>query len=210
MTPRALHVQVFDKVMGSPKLALPLYDGIGEGSEEVSHAHLTVPRLYLSGAPLVPVADIYIQTFRRNLSNKMFQTKSWTEIEDLWGFFQNEITRATIETIFGSTLLKQYPRLVKDFWEFDGNIDNFTRGLPRFMMPSAYTARDRLHENLKKWLQSSHKGEDFAKVGEEDPVWDSNMGSKFFQARDMVFAKIPSLDYHARAAEALAIMQGYV
>lgn len=210
MTARALHVQIFDKVMGSPKEALLLYGGIGEGSDEVEHAHLTLPRQYFSGTQLTPMADVYVSTFRRNFSNKMFQTKTWTEIEDLWSFFQNEITRATIETIFGSAILKQYPRLVRDFWEFDSNIENFTRGLPRFMMPAAYTARDRLHENLKNWLQSAHKGSDFAKDGDEDPAWDSDMGSKFFQVRDTVFAKIPSLDYRARAAEALAIMQGYV
>jgi hypothetical protein len=210
MTPTQLHVQVYDKVMGSPKAALPLYAGIGEGSEEVSYAHLTLPRVFLSGAPLIPVADVYIRTLRRQLGNKMIQTKTWTEIEDLWSFFQNEITRATLETIFGSTLLKQYPKLVKDFWEFDSNIENFTKALPRFILPDAYSARDRLHENLEKWLKSAHEGDDFAKVGEEDPVWNESMGSKFFQARDEIFAKIPAMDYRARAAEALGIMQGYV
>jgi hypothetical protein len=210
MTATQLHIKVFDKVMGSPKSALPLYAGIGEGSEEIDHAHSAVPRLFLSGPSLIPVADVYVRTFRRQLSNKMIQTKSWMEIEDVWSFLQNEITRATVETIFGAALLKQYPKLVRDFWEFDSKIENFTFGLPRFMMPAAYTARDRLHENLLKWLKTVDEGDRPAKIGEDDPVWDEFMGSKFFQARDTVFAKVPTMDYQARAAEALAIMQGYV
>lgn len=211
MTPKALHVQVFDKVLGSPKEALELYNAMGTGnkeSDQLDYAHLTVPRKYFSGTPLIPMAEVYISVLRRNLSNKMFQEKYWTEIEDLWSFFQHEITRATMETIFGSAMLKRYPGVIRDFWEFDTNIENFTRGLPRFTMPKAYAARDRLHKNLTEWLQASHKGSDFAKVGDEDPNWDEDMGSKFFQARDSVFANIPSFNDQARAAETLAIMQG--
>jgi hypothetical protein len=211
MTPKDLHVRVYGKVMGSPKAALDILNAIGTGnkeSEQVEYAHLTVPRLFFSGTSLVPMADIYIATLRRNMDNKMFQSKSWTEIEDLWSFFQIEIARATMETIFGSKLLKSYPKVVSDFWEFDKNIENFTRGLPRFMMPAAFNARDRLQENLKNWLQAEHQGGNLAKVGSEGPDWDPNKGSKFFQTRDGIFANIPSLDYQARAAEAMALMQG--
>ncbi|KAF2475223.1 cytochrome P450 [Lindgomyces ingoldianus] len=211
LTPTALHVQVFDKVMGSPKEVLEIYGAVGSGrtdSEQVDYAHLTVPRLHLVGTSLTSIAEVYIAILRRNLAKKRFNVERWVEIQDLWSFFQVEITRATMETLFGSVILEDYPDLVQDFWKFDSNIENFTRGLPRFMIPSAWAARDRLRQKIKKWLQSVHEGDDFAKLGEEDPSWDQNMGSKFFQHRDSVLAKIAGMNDDARASEAMAIMQG--
>ncbi|KAF2648308.1 cytochrome P450 [Lophiostoma macrostomum CBS 122681] len=210
MTVTDFHAQIYEKIMGTPKEAVQLYQDIGKGRKEsdaIDHAHLALPRQYFSGTALVSMVDVYIATLRRNMSNKMIQEKFWTEIEDMWSFFQNEIARATMETIFGSELLRMHPRIVRDFWEFDKNVEQLFRGLPRFMMPTAYNTRDRLVGNLSIWLQSVHPGTDFAKTAEEDPEWDAKSGSKFFQARDAVFAN-NTLDYQARAAEALAIMQG--
>ncbi|KAH7132575.1 putative cytochrome-like protein P450 [Dendryphion nanum] len=211
MTTTDLHVRIFDKVMGAPVQAVALYKAVGTGnkqSDEVDHAHITLPRQYFTGTGVAPMANVYIRLMQRNLSTKMFQEKFWTEIEDMWSFFQNEISRATIEMLFGSSLMKQYPKIVRDFWEFDQHVETLSQGLPRFLNSSAHEARDRLRENLQRWLESAHKGSDFAKIGEEDPDWDETMGSKFLQARDSIFANIPSFDSSARAAEALAIMQG--
>ncbi|KAF2710181.1 putative cytochrome-like protein P450 [Pleomassaria siparia CBS 279.74] len=205
LTPTSLNIRIYDKAMGSPKEALPLYKGEGEGCEDISNAHLSLPRQYLSGPPLIPLADIYAATFSRNMNSKMFQTTSWTEIEDLWSFFQNDITKATIETLFGSAIFKQYPKLVKDFWEFDNSIENFTKGLPRSVIPSAYTARDRLHEHLKKWLKLTDDVKEAKKLAEQTPAWDTKMGSQFFQARDDA-CKRAGMNYEARAAEALALL----
>jgi hypothetical protein len=212
MTVTDFHADLYEKIMGTPGEFVQIYRDIGKGRKEsdaVDHAHLTLPRQYLSGNALIPTADAYIATFRRNMSNKMIQEKSWTEIEDMWSFFENETTRATMETFFGSELLKSYPKIIRDFWEFDKNIEQLFRGLPRFMMPTAYATRDRLLNNLSTWLQSVHPGTDFAKTAEEDPEWDAKLGSKFFQARDALFAN-NTFNYEARAAEALSIMQGYV
>jgi hypothetical protein len=211
MTPKPFHVQIFDKVMGSPREAVEFYSSTTQSKEreDLEYAHSTIPRIYFQGSTLASMAEKYISVLRRNLSEKMFQEKFWTEIEDLWSFFQNEITKAVMETIFGSAILKQYPGLVRDFWIFDKNIENFTNGKPRFLMPHAYKARSELLQNIKKWLQAVHAGSDFARDGEDDPDWDAEKGSKFWQARDTVYARIPSLDFDARASEALGMMQGY-
>ena len=139
-----------------------------------------------------------------------FQVGSWTEIEDSWSFFRGEISKAVIETMFGSTLLKIYPALLRDYWAFDTHIEKFSGGLPRFLMSPAYTARDRLHENLQKWIKTVDGGSDLAKIADEDAVWDPEMGSKYWRGRDEIIAKIPTLDYRARAGDALINITEYV
>lgn len=136
------------------------------------------------------------------MADKMFQERTWTEIEDLWSFFQLEISKACIETVYGSAILKTYPKLVRDYWDLDSSIEELLRGLPQFMAPSAHAARERLHQNLKEWLEAVHKGDRFAKTAEEDSDWDENMGSKYFQERDAIFAR-GSWSYEARVAETL-------
>ncbi|PSN66246.1 putative cytochrome-like protein P450 [Corynespora cassiicola Philippines] len=209
---KLVRVELFSRVLGAPKEALNVYRGFNSEREEsilVDQTHSALPQAYLQGTPLASLTQVYSAALSRRLSTKWFQPKSWTSIEDLWSFFQFEITRATAETIFGSSLPDQYTQLAKDFWKFDAEIQGVTPGLPRPPAPIPHVARDKLIENLKKWLQAVHGGNDFAKLGEEDPEWDEKLGSKYFQARDAALANIPAMAiYQTRATEALAVLLG--
>jgi hypothetical protein len=143
------------------------------------------------------------------MSNKMFQLDTWTQIEDLWSFFEIDITRACNEALFGSQLMKQYPKVTQDFWKLQANVEHFIPGLPRFTVSGIYEVRDRVLERLEKWLQATHGGEDFAKLGKNDPDWDESRGSKYFQERDQVLSTLSSFGYQSRAAETLGVMQRY-
>jgi hypothetical protein len=213
LTTNFQRIEVYDKVLGTPKPTLQSYGHLATDSEEfnqINNAHFNLPQKYLTGPALVSLVDVYISTFRHNMSNKMFQVESWTQVEDFWSFFQTEITRATTETLFGSALLKQYPKVTQDFWKFEAFVEHFLPGLPRLTVSSGYDVRDRLLEGLKKWLQATHGGTDFARAGEDDPIWDGTRGSRYIQERDEVFSKMPSFNYKARAAEILSVMQRYV
>jgi hypothetical protein len=204
--------EMFDKILGAPKAAIESYKNPrikSEESERINRAHFDLPRKYLTGSSLVLLADIYISAFRHNMSNKMFQVDSWTQIQDLWSFFEIEITRATNEMLFGSALMKQYPKVTQDFWKLDANVEHFLPGLPRFTVSGVYDIRDRILEGLKEWLQATHGGTDFAKIGKDDPEWDDKRGSKYFQERDEVLSRLPFSNYQSRAAEALSVMQRY-
>lgn len=139
----------------------------------------------------------------------------------MWLFFQNEVTRGLIEMVFGSTILKMYPKIVRDFWEFDDSVDVVESAMlriPRFMSSKGDSAQDRLLANMKEWLRVTQTGENIVKHNQVDDDmydetwggWDADKGSKFFQARDGVLANIPTLDHQARAAEALSILREYV
>jgi hypothetical protein len=206
-------LEQYDKVYGAPKVALDLYRKQSIGGKEnspINHAHCNVSSKYLTGAPLVSLVDKYASILSRNLNDKMFQVGSWTQIEDFWSFMQQVQTRCTMEALFGSALFKQYPRVVRDYWEFDTAVDSFLPGAPHFIISAASRPRERLQAGIEKWLKTNHSGSEFAKIGDEDPDWDEHKGSKFIQERDDAIAKIEGLDIQARTAEILSVMHGYV
>lgn len=197
-------------MFGSPKTALNLYAGEGFAEQDrkaIEYAHTVLLQKHLTGTSLADLMDIYVSNLSRNLNDKMFQIKFWTQIEDFWSFFQQVVTRCTIETFFGSAILKEHPALLKEYWKYDDAVDGYVPGMSRLLMSTTYEGpRDQLLEGIRKWLKTNHSGSDFAKISEEDPIWDEHKGLKFVQERDDVIAKIEGIDLKARAAEILSVM----
>lgn len=145
------------------------------------------------------------------MHDKMFQSGTWTLIEDFWSFYQQVVTKCIVETLFGSAFLKQYRGFVKDLWQFEETIHDFMPGLPRVLQSATHVApRERLIQGIMRWLGATHSGPDFPQVGDKDPVCDEYLGTKFVQETDVIFAKVESMDIRARAIEMLVIMHRYV
>lgn len=210
MTPKGRHGRLFDKTFGTPQATLAAIQATAAGrsrSEDLDYVHSRVPRQYCSGAGLKSMAEAYTGLLSQNLGNKMFQDRTWTEIEDLWSFLQIEVTRAMLTTLFGQKLLKVYPKVMKDLWEFDANLDSLSTGMPRFLIPNAYKMRDRLLENLEKWLKSTNGYEAQSTASEsEGTAWDPNQGAGYFRATDRAITELGFADGQTRAAAALAMM----
>jgi hypothetical protein len=194
-----------DVIFGHPQI-----DGNDVNNEKFELARAALTPKYLTGPSLTTMIDLYASILSRNLNDKMFQVGSWTQIEDFWSFFEQILTRCSIEMLFGSAIFKQYPGLIKDFWKFDDAISGFIPGLPRILVSTTHQApRDRLFLGIEKWLKANHSGSEFAKISSNDPDWNEYMGSKFIQERDDVLSKIP-LVAEARAADMLCVMHRYV
>jgi hypothetical protein len=206
----AARIEVFDKLYGSPQTALDLYAGKSASKKDgdaLEHAHVTVTQKHLSGVSLSTNVEKYMSILSRNLNDKMFQVGSWTQIEDAWSFLRQVVTRCSLVSLLGTDLLKQYPGVVKDYWEFADAIEGFIPGLPRYWVPGAAAqVQERLLQGIEKWLKANHSGSEFARIADEDPIWDDFRGSKFVQERDDVLARIEGMDMRARAAEILSIM----
>jgi hypothetical protein len=202
------NAELFDKVLGAPQAAVELYAGrsvLDADRLVLEEAHISMPRKHLTGASLVANIEHYMSVLSENLNDKMFQSGSWTQIEDSWSFLQQIVSRCTLQSTFGSDLFKQYPNVVRDYWEFRDAMDGFIPGLPRYWVPSAASqARERLLHGIEKWLKANHSGSEFARIGEEDPIWDELKGSKFIQERDDLLLNV--MDLRARAAETLGVM----
>jgi hypothetical protein len=207
--PAAL-IETFDKLYGSSPAVLRKYAGKGASEADkaaLASAHFTVAQKYLTGEPLSAFVETYISIMSSNLNNKMFQVGTWTQIENSWEFLRQVVTRCILESLLGTDIFKQYPGVIRDYWAFADAMDGFIPGLPRYWVPSAaLQARDRLLQGIEKWLKANHSGSEFARIGDEDPWWDSLKGSKFVQERDDLLAKVKGMDMKSRAAEMLSII----
>ncbi|KAF1835135.1 hypothetical protein BDW02DRAFT_496609 [Decorospora gaudefroyi] len=180
--------------------------GASEHYEATKHARADLTRKYLTGASLTTMTDIYVSILSHNLNDKMFQVDSWTQIEDFWSFLQQVLTRCSIETLFGSAILKTYPGLIKDYGRFEDAVESFIPGMPRLLLSAPYDEPlTRLLHGMEKWLMANHSGSEFAKISDDDPDWDEYKGSKFIQEHDDHCAKVP-LPLEARTAEMLNII----
>jgi hypothetical protein len=210
ITKSASRLEVFDKIIGSPQNALDLYsckDLSSTDKDALKYAHDALIQKHLTGVSLAKDMETYVSILSGNLNDKMFQVGTWTQIEDSWSFLQQVVTRCTLASLFGTDLFKQYPSIIKDYWEFADAVEGFIPGLPRYWVPGAASqVRDRLHCGIEKWLKANHSGSEFARLADEDPAWDNLKGSKFIQERDQVLANIEGMGFKGRAAEMLDIM----
>ncbi|RMZ70713.1 cytochrome p450 [Pyrenophora seminiperda CCB06] len=201
------HIHEID--FGSSKAVANLLAGThsnGKEKKDTGRRRTALTQKYLTGSSLATTANTYVNTLSRNMNDKMFQVGSWTQIEDFWSFFQQVLTRCSIETFFGPAIFKQYPKLIKDYWQFEDAVEGFVPGMPLLLISGSYKEpRDRLCQNIEKWLKLNHSGTEFAKIGEDDPDVDEHKGSKFVQESDHLLAKVP-LPLEARTAEMLDII----
>jgi hypothetical protein len=107
---------------------------------------------------LAAATEEYISILSANMHDKMFQYDTWTSIEDLWSFLQLVLLRCTLETLFGPTLLKKYPRMVRDYLNFDAATDGYVHGMPRLLLSGVSKPRNLLHAGLKDGSASAYSG----------------------------------------------------
>ena len=209
-------------ILGTPKHVIPFYaaddSGVGRhpqpGSSvspehRISYFQHKAAHKYLTGRQLVSINERYMSILQRNISNGNIGY-DWVEVPDLYAFLQVEVFRAAVESMFGTWILSLNPTLVKDFWEFDRNVPLLYKGVPRWLCPSAYKARDRLISGIKEWHKFAHEHSDCTKVGPEDPDWDPYWGCKLLKARQEYCLQMGVMDADAIAAEDLGLLFAYV
>jgi hypothetical protein len=144
---------------------------------------------------LVAATEEYISILSANMHDKMFQYDTWTSIEDLWSFLQLVLLRCTLETLFGPTLLKKYPRMVRDYLNFDAATDGYVHGMPRLLLSGVSKPRNLLHAGLKEWSASAYSGTEMAGL---ESIHEHLQGSHCSDAKEV--------DSNARVAEMLRII----
>ena len=132
----------------------------------------------------------------------------WVEMPDFMTFFSDTFGSAVIESICGPTLLHMYPYFGRDFIKFDLAVPDLAKGLPRWMVPQSYRARDKLLSSIKRWHDAAREQHDQSStkpVGDTDPYW----GSAFIRERhssDGIFSTADNFDKDAGGASDLGII----
>lgn len=155
---------------------------------------------FLAAPYLGPLAQRYLRFFHENV-DQLAIGETWTEYPDLYAFLQMTVTRANIEAMMGSEILKVNPRLIEHFWQAKRNAPTYFRGWPRWMMPRAFRQRDRVVDEIEKWHTYALEKGNVMLTGGEDPDWEPLLGSRYIKSRLQYMLKMKPLTARVRASE---------
>lgn len=191
-------------------------------------AHHFKPRYSLDGAPdeveqaihrgvqtglSGPQLEILASRFQISLLEKIGASQQdigndWVEIPDLCDLVQKYVIESVIYTFFGPYMISLNPHIVQDFLEFNDYIRLLFMSMPRWLIPKAYKARQRMVDNIQRWQKHARENCDLAELGDVD--WEPYYGSRFIRERQALLTRRGILDETARAAENFANLWAYV
>ncbi|KAI0122342.1 cytochrome P450 [Daldinia grandis] len=197
---------------GLPAKALSLYDKDDSGSGHVPHSGSTVEARnridyrghqsmiqFLEGKKLLPFWNRFTDDITRQLYSLHDRIgPDWESRADLMKTIGDEATTSTLNALCGPYLLKLNPNFLRDFWDFDRNLQTYLQGIPWFLAPRAYAARKRALDAVKIWQQHARDHYDDSAIGADgdDPFW----GSSFFRERHEMFLEMDGFDHAAIAS----------
>lgn len=186
----------------------PLKGSTTEHAHRIHFHQARTSQKFLSNQHLWKLSSRYLQILEEYLETIIKGTPSeqWVEFPDLYHFLQVHVTRAMIHSLMGSHLLETSSTFIEDFWTFDSHVPRLLRAFPRWMIPKAYQARDRLLETIKTWHAHAHAHADCTKLGDDDPEWEPYFGSKLVRARQEYALKAHFMNADARASEDLGLL----
>lgn len=160
--------------------------------------HSSVARL-LTGPGLKPLANRFTKNLMIRLSKSEYLNSEWSQLLDLFAFMQDELFPPAIEAMCGQRLFSINPEFVSDFWAFNKGLPYLAKGYPRWMVPSAYRARDTVLNSLKKWhvaIASEFKSPPIAM-----DEWSPDFGVELVRFRHDAWSKMPLINEDAAATE---------
>lgn len=165
--------------------------------------HSSVARL-LTGPGLKPLADRFTKNLMARFANNDYVQDEWQYLPDLFLFMQDELFRSAVEAMCGERLFTVNPNFVRDFWAFNKGLPYLAKGYPRWMVPSAYRARDTVLSSLKKW----HKA--IASELKSPPIamdeWNPDFGVELVRFRHAAWSKMPLMNEDAAATEDIGMI----
>jgi hypothetical protein len=132
---------------------------------------------FLQGQNLRSVVERFTNSLVSELSPAAGISHDWVIVADLFDFMANRILRANVEALYGENILKVCPTFCEDFWAFYRAFPAVSRGLPKWLVPSSYKARDKMRDNFHEWRVWCHRNFDWSDGrlydAEYEPIWGS-------------------------------------
>ena len=148
----------------------------------------------LAGSHLTIAANRFETALAENISATPI-ARDWVELDDLFTFLRPLVSKSTVQAMYGNRFVEQFPGFIDDFWNFNAQMPKLLKGWPRWLMPRAWTARDRCIETMKKWRYLAQDDSDFD-------------GNAMIPRRWSYFTKMKGLSREAVACSDLGILWG--
>ncbi|KAF6821157.1 nacht and ankyrin domain protein [Colletotrichum plurivorum] len=106
---------------------------------------------FLTGDGLADIMGRFHGNLRSELARSLKSPTTQEQLPDLYTLVRNAVFRAEVEAIYGEAVFAVRPSFCEDFWAFYDAFPVVARGLPRWLFPSQYRARDRMLDNFRAW-----------------------------------------------------------
>ncbi|KAI4911326.1 hypothetical protein J4E85_011235 [Alternaria conjuncta] len=199
-----IHDKIMGALMSSPKAAIEYYNSPESNTDYIQTTHI---RQHTTGSNLGLLVQRLFDVMKRTISETLASTPdgTWREIPDLYAFLEYHLSYGITETLLGSSIIESYPEIIPDLWVHIEATDHFFMGLPRFVIPKAYAARDRLLSAIRKW---TIKSEALRQANAVNTVWDPVAGSGLLQEREKLYSEMPGHGIEGRSAQTLGLLYG--
>lgn len=127
---------------------------------------------------------------------------------NLYEWLWQRIFRASTTALYGSKLLEMHPDFATDYRVWEDNMLGLLFGVPRFIIPAAYKARDACIKKLSAWLEAGDQhSSDSTNDDADDADWTPWTGARAVRARHAYY-KQQHLTLPARAGSDLIFLAG--
>jgi hypothetical protein len=144
--------------------------------------------VYLKGQNLALIMERFVNNVESEFIRAPEIGYDWVHIPDIFTFLSDIILRANLEALYGKRILQVCPTFCQDFWAFYSGFPDICKGLPRFLAPSSYKARDRMQEHFNTWRTSCEEEFDWKNAAlrevEYEPVWGTQYVRKMVQRHE--------------------------
>ncbi|KAL2822611.1 cytochrome P450 [Aspergillus granulosus] len=221
LSPKPFIALAMENMFGTPRSAMPMYRNDNSGIAPIPlpnthvapehriyyHQHKSAHR-FLTGDALRGMTDRFMRVLSEELHGDLSiaPDDDWVQLPDLYTFWRSRIFHAAVHALFGPYLPLLTPSFETDFWNYIDAIPTLVMGLPRWMTPAAYAARDRVFTAVKIWHRFARAHSDYRCNSPEGPEWDKYWGSAWLKVRQQFGKDSGCMDEDALAAEDVALL----
>lgn len=207
-----------ENAFGAPRSGRSLYerDNTGvfgtpvEGSNEVEQKdrYWHIGHKLLHAGLQGPALDGLSKRFLKNLESELEaqgRDGEWIEFEDFYQVVRQAGFKASTTTLCGPHIFKLTPDFGKLFWDFDFHITKLFKGIPRWLAPNSYHARDRYVAAVKKWntFALENAPSDLGNL-----EWEEFHGAKLMRDRAIEIGGIKGMTSDGMASENAGMLWG--
>lgn len=134
-------------------------------------------------------------------------THEWVVNPDIMDFWISPLTASLNEALTGPILECVNPNFTREFNRYIPFVHGLMKGLPRWLLPEAFTLRDRLIGNVKQWhaiARARFRDSDLDEDGDADPWW----GCAAMRERQKTLGRVENWDHDAIASSDFGLLWG--
>lgn len=143
---------------------------------------------FLTGDGLADIMGRFHVNLQREVARPLTSPIAQERLPDLYRLVRDAVFRAEVEAIYGENVFAISPSFCEDFWAFYDAFPVVSRGLPRWLFPSHYRARDRMLDNFRAWRRCCSSRLDLSEDDlvdcEYEPVWGTRYVRRMVQRHE--------------------------